>query len=103
MNEKLAKGFIYVALMMVLFPLIIIPLVIYSGWAISTSWNWLMVPIFGIRDLSIFHGAAIALIVGYLTHELPDRDDEKQLKLIAWLLIRPLAMVGFAWILKHYI
>ncbi len=103
MKNTLGEAILYVVLFVVLAPLMIIPLLIYSGWAISTSWNWLMVPIFGIRELTIYQGIAVSLIVGYLTHQLQDKNSDDNLQSFGWILARPLMLVGFAWILKGYI
>lgn len=49
------------------------------GWVLTKLWAWFMVPIFGIRPLSIPEGLGIALVVGMLTvQHIPTKfKDEK--------------------------
>ncbi|MBI5742648.1 MAG: hypothetical protein HZA25_02320 [Candidatus Niyogibacteria bacterium] len=54
---------------------------IFNGYALSVLWGWFVVPTFNIPQLSVAAAIGIAIVVRYLTHQIPEngKGDEKSL------------------------
>ena len=50
-------------------------LVLVNGFVLSKIWNWVIVPTFDVRELSLIQAVGVALVVGYFTAS-PKRDEK---------------------------
>jgi hypothetical protein len=66
----------------VLIILAILTGVITYGWALSVLWEWFIVPIFGLSSISITEAMGIALIIGFLSKQMPSDTKEKDKSLV---------------------
>ena len=94
----------------IIYILLIMPLTIYSGYAVQTLWHWFIVPL-GMSELVLAHALGITLCASYLTHHLDmkrftdkktedEEVAEKVHQLVFWI-IKPSFALAFGW-LYHY-
>lgn len=50
------------------------------GWVLSTLWRWLIVPVFGLRPLTVLQAIGVSIVVGMFTAQVPPKDDEGALE-----------------------
>lgn len=88
--------------------ILLIPLAfIFSGYTISVLWLWFVVPSFGLAALSIPQAMGISLIVSYLTHQLPKKDEKEDSKNELWRaigfsLVRPFLALAIGWLILQW-
>lgn len=49
-----------------------VPLALWKGFVLAKLWTWHVVPMFGVPEVSTVQAAALALLVGVLTHSSTD-------------------------------
>ena len=88
----------------VLVPLIgvlLIPILLWNGWAASTLWGWFIVPTFNAPAISITQAAGVALVVGVFRAKISSPKDEmKWSTRIVAIIIGPPISVGLGWVIK---
>ncbi len=82
---------------------------IFNGYTLSILWEWFIVPVFGLPQLSVAPAIGIALVIGYLTHQSnPDVEEkeretsEKVARVIATSIVRPLFVLLFGWVVHLF-
>lgn len=78
---------------------------ILGGWALSVTWGWFMVPVFGLPELSIVPAMGIALVIGYLTKSSGSSNKEGGEAIIEGIVhtfVGPLLVVGIGWIILQF-
>ena len=51
---------------------------IFNGYALSVLWGWFVVPTFGAPALDVVPAIGIALVVGYMTHQMREKKKDEQ-------------------------
>ena len=103
MSEKEKMGCIAAIVLLTPFTAIL------RGFVLKILWNWFVVPVTGLPELSIPMALGIALIVGFLTyqHIHTDKEDEEVfesiVKGIAISIIHPLFALFFGWLYQLFI
>ena len=75
-----------------------------EAFALATLWNWFIVPVFGVANMTIIAGVGISLIVSVLSYNAfaptksPDDIIEAEIKSIAMALIT----VGVGWVVTLF-
>lgn len=83
----------------VVFVLLTILVMVYVGWAVSTLWGWLMVPL-GLPAIGIAHAAGISLLLGAAR---PGRSEYRDVLLeVRALATIPAMMVGIGALLRAW-
>lgn len=78
---------------------------ILGGWALSVTWGWFMVPTFDLPELAIAPAIGVALVVGYLTKNIPQQGGSSADQFgmaIAEAFFRPLLIVGLGWVILQF-
>lgn len=73
----------------------------YNGWAFATIWGWLIVPVFGLPLLTIPQAIGVSIVVCYPFLKMVKSGQENHSWVVLWL--RPLFMMGIAWVVKFFI
>jgi hypothetical protein len=55
--------------------------VIFEGWVLTKLWAWFLVPLLGLKPLTIAYAIGISLIVRLLTYHIPSYQELKDQKL----------------------
>jgi len=78
-----------------------LPSMLWSGYALSTIWAWHVAPL-GAPAIGVLEAAGVALVVGYLTKQVPhqETDDGYLYRSIGWIIFRPAVAIGIGWIIK---
>ena len=104
-----------------LFYLLLLPLAIYRGWALSILWGWFMAPL-GLPSLTMVQCIGIALVIGFLTPSLslssyigkPVDSKGKEVGTsrmkfspqwgasLGTALVSPIGAVFFGWLILHF-
>lgn len=91
------------------FGLLMVVSSIFGGYALSVLWGWFVVPTFGAPTLGIVPAIGIAIVVGYLTHQMneckKEEDDDlgaKITKLVVITLGKPAFALFFGWIVHLF-
>lgn len=105
------KTVFYGVLAFLLFIAAVFGLMIYSGFAISLLWGWLIVPTFSVAAISVVQGIGLSLFIGYFlrhvaTKEFEKNDDES----VAEKVVNGLGksfftitmFIGFGWIVSLF-
>lgn len=76
------------------------------GWILSILWGWFIVP-FGAPALGIAWAIGIAIVVNFLTYQLPNSDDERETTdiIIGWVVhtvAAPFMVLFVAWIVHAF-
>lgn len=91
------------ALKTLAFFLVALPLcVIWSGYALSILWVWLIQPVFALPALTLAQAIGLSLVAGFLTHQRHDEDITPKAFLIHSA-TRPAVYLLFGWIAQHWI
>lgn len=56
-----------VVVFLVAFTVIIVVSALVNGWALALLWSWYMVPIFGLKVLTINQAIGVGIVIGFLT------------------------------------
>ena len=82
---------------------------VLNGYALSVLWGWFVVPTFGGPTLGVVPAIGIAMVVSYLTHQIPDNNKkeegdpiEKIIRGIAITILQPLFALLFGWIVHLF-
>lgn len=80
---------------------IVVPFLLWSGWAVTILWGWFVAPTFGLPALTITQAAGICLLLGVMRARMAAPKDETTwgLKLFAMVFGPPIA-VGVGWVIK---
>lgn len=80
-----------------------------GGWALSTLWDWFIVPVFGVPVLSVVQAIGISLVVNYflsgLKREENGEDESPTTKMIvlsAKAVFFPVLYVAVGWIVLQF-
>jgi len=78
---------------------------ILNGWAFAKLWAWFIVPSFGLPLLSIPVAMGVALVVTYLTYQVPNsKSDYNMVELLfrgfSFATFKPLICLGTGYIIK---
>lgn len=79
---------------------------ILSGYAISVSWGWFVVPTFGLAPLSLPVAIGLSGLVNYFTYRvqyLKDAPEIDVMKTVAYCIAKPLALLFVGYIVKQFI
>jgi len=78
-----------------------------NGFALSLLWDWFIVPVFGLPKLPVTSAIGLSLVVGYLTHQLPNEDTRSFGKTMArevcLAVFKPSLALLFGWVLRWFI
>jgi len=87
--------------------LLIVPLTIWRGYALTVLWQWFMVPALGLPELRVAEAIGVALVVTYLTYHSAGSDikdgTEEAVKRTVFQALFPLLALGFGWIVHQFI
>jgi hypothetical protein len=87
---------------------------IFNGYVLSVLWGWFVVPTFGAPTLGVAPAIGIALVVGYMTHQMRDRifrdEDKKEepnfrqimARGTAFAILKPSNALFFGWIVHLF-
>jgi hypothetical protein len=77
---------------------------IWSGFALSVIWGWLIVPTFPMMPvLSIPAAIGLTLVIGYLTGRVTKKDTEEDWPfIIAKMVLLPAFAIGMSYIIKQF-
>ena len=85
--------------MKLLVAMLMIPVsVVLNGWALSILWGWFMEGLFDAPPLTIAAAAGLSLVVVYLTHPKPPKDEDDDFaQRITYTFLKPFVvlLVGF--------
>lgn len=75
--------------------IIVVISTLYGGWVLSKLWNWLLVPIYGIKTISVIEAIATATVIGFflLGATLNKKDDTETEEFIPYLVGRFLVII----------
>jgi len=73
-----------------------------DGLALKLLWNWFMVPILGLPNLSLVQSIGISIVVGFLTQQHIPRDKDQQQELIIYLILTPVMAVIIGYIVHLF-
>jgi len=91
---------------------VFICIVVYSnvlnGWALSILWGWFIIKAFGLPVLSIPLAIGVALVVGYITHQVDTKKDEREIGEILFNgflygTAKPLIALSIGWVVHLFI
>ena len=95
--------------LVVLFVLSIVVASLMNGWALSVLWGWFVSPIFGVPNLQIMEAIGFSLVVGMLTQNTSNKDDDSKksfgaliVKLLAVAVFKPAFVVFLGWIILKF-
>lgn len=73
-----------------------------SGYVVSTLWGWFIVPVFGIKALSIPQAIGLSLVTGYLTHQTMPEDTASTAAKITNVILYPMFALGIGYVVHHW-
>ena len=80
-------------------------MVLLNGFVFQTLWAWFIVPIFGLAALTVLQAVGVGLVVSFLTHQsdvqYKDLEEDSTKRLVV-LVLRPLMILGVAWIVQLF-
>lgn len=84
-----------------IFTLLLVPVMLWQGWAAAILWGWFIVPTFSVPAISISQAAGIMLVVGLLRFKMTGPKDEISwtTKIVGFVIGPPIA-VGLGWVVK---
>ena len=96
---KYCKDIITIVATLVLIPL----LMIEQGWAISTLWDWFIVPL-GAPAIGIATAIGASIIVGVarMKHDYEDDRPDRKFERLVYSFLTPLVAVSIGWIVKQF-
>lgn len=80
-------------------------MVLLNGFVFQTLWAWFIVPTFGLAALTVLQAVGVGLVVSFLTHQsdVQYKDlEEDSTKRLVLLVLRPLMILGVAWIVQLF-
>ena len=82
---------------------------VFNGYVLSILWGWFMVPVFHLPALSVAPAIGIALVIGYLTKQLPPDIEEKErstaskiARLVGLAVFHPALVLVFGWVVHKF-
>lgn len=91
----------------ILICIMIIFIMTIGGYTFSVMWNWLLVPIFNVKELSVIHSIGINLFTVYFRIKIKtkSKDDEEfnaayVFKSLLYQIMYSVIFISFAWIVK---
>ena len=82
---------------------------IINGWVLSILWEWFIAPVFNLPSLSLPLAIGLALVISYLTYQNIDckpkesDDGDAVIKLVMVMVLRPLLVLFFGWVIHLFI
>lgn len=94
--------------LVVLAACLLIPFILYWGWAAHLCWNWVIPPLFALPPLSIWQAIALTSVISLFLGKFgrPKKkgyDNTDYWQAIANFLITPLISVGVVYAITHWI
>jgi hypothetical protein len=82
---------------------------LWSGYVLTVLWMWFVVPTFHLPPLSVAAAIGLAIVIGYLTHQIDMNSqnkeeswDERFSKAAAYATIKPAFALFFGWIVHLF-
>jgi putative Mn2+ efflux pump MntP len=50
---------------------------VLNGWVLTILWNWFIIPVFHLPQLTIVQAIGVVMVIGYLTKEVDINKEEK--------------------------
>ena len=81
---------------------------ILNGIALSIMWGWFIVPVFAAPPITVPAAIGLSIIIGYLTsdlslkREVSEDTTEAVIKLIMISILKPLAYLGFGYVVTLF-
>lgn len=70
----LATGNLFMFIVMLtMFPILVVLLGLFDGWVLSKLWNWFVVPIFGLKVLTVLEAWGLGLLIGIVKYSSSDK------------------------------
>jgi len=84
--------------------LLMVPLAILNGWALSILWEWFIVVIFKILPLSVPQAIGLGIVISFTTVRVEFwKGLEQDIATgIAFSITRPFLSLGMGWIVKQF-
>jgi hypothetical protein len=80
---------------------VLIPILLWFGWAVSILWGWFVAPVFGLPAITISQAAGLSLVLSAMRAKLSAPKDETGLALkVLTVVIGPPMAVGVGWVVK---
>ena len=73
------------------------------GWVLATLWRWLIVPVFGLRALSVWQAIGLSVVIGVFTMHPPSKDDETALEVVLRSVVTSLVVYALALALGYIV
>lgn len=99
-----------------LFLLCLPPIVILSGYTLSTLWGWFVVPLFSLPALTIPYAIGLMIVVTFVFHKKQDSDSDEVSKLVStedytkflidkivYVLVFNAMTLGIGWVVTKFI
>lgn len=74
-------------------------LVLYHAWALSVSWNWTM-PAYSLPHISIPQAIGLFAVIHFFTGTVPRGGEPTTIDSLLFLFVRPLWLVGMAYVAR---
>lgn len=87
------------------FPVLLALTSMWRGYVLMVLWRWFMVPAFHLPSLTLTLAIGLSLIVGYLTHHTPTKDDDDSPdfgRLVCLALIYPAFALLVGWLVTLF-
>ena len=80
---------------------VMVPALLWAGWAVTILWGWFVVPTFGLAQISISQAAGLSLLVAAMRVKLAAPKDNTTLGMKLFAIIAgPPVTVGVGWVIK---
>ena len=80
---------------------------IVNGYTLHLLWLWFMTPILGLPALTIGQAIAVSMVVSFITYQyIPspkETKDDEWLSCVGLIFVKPLIVLGFAQVMRHFI
>lgn len=97
----------YNALLRLLGLLFLMPTwLLWYGFTLRTLWAWFMVPVFGLRVLSLADAAGLWVVVHFLTRSYGAEQDtthEQKVHALSMTFFAPAWSLAFGWAIHHWV
>lgn len=103
-QDKTTQGCILAVLVF----LMIIPATLLNAFVLTYLWRWFVVAHFGLSPIGIAEAIGLTLMVSYLVKSPDDRDNKEKGMELFWtlmarMILRPLFVFVFGWIIQHWL
>jgi hypothetical protein len=106
MNKRRNKMVTFLAIVSAAVFLIIVIGVraIMNGFVLSVLWNWFMVPIFTLPELTIISAIGLTMVISWMTYHVETRKKETEELKTFWVLffLRPILVLSIGYIIHCF-